>query len=433
MASKLEKHLGFFPPELLPRTNPVLNAILRAFAQEDEELATQIANAKAQLFVRTAEGVYLTRLAANFGVSFPSELGLLDEDFQELIPNLSLKAKQITKSFYETMDVFWGPTFSRANITSTATAPFNISVGDTFKLKVDGGSIQVRTVKSGDVAIDGAATISETLRFFNNFEGLTVISQENPTTGDQQVNFRTNTPGPRGSLEFISGFAGIFGFTENREVLISDLQQRTTLYQINPGEVLIELPAVVPSLRRTLKGSHHFHSDSTLESAIAPATTPWQGSFLYSTISNPFVVTQTKATLQTAIIKGEVVSQITVDDSSGFPASGGKLIFDFGKATEEQPVDFITVPNSNTILVDPGYVFENTHAIGSEVNLLVENQTTPYDPRDDGSDFAIYLTSPANARSLVQEILKSLTAAGITVSFLILLPEYRYLITNPFE
>lgn len=432
MATKLDKFINFMPPELKPATNPMLNALLRAWAGGDDEIMEQLINTKAQLFVKTAEGTYLDRLASNFGVSRPFSLGLLDEDFQKLIPNLSLKQKQVVKSFYDTMDVFWGPQFSRANVTSTNSQPFAINVGDTFSLIIDGKETQSITVIPGDIRIPGQVTADEVVRIFSRFVGMTTEVVVDPASGLEKINFRTDTPGPRGSIEFVDGFS-VFGVTEGFRNRVTDLAQRTVLYQVNPGEIIIELPAIVPTLRRTLKGSHHFHADATLESPIPPANGVWAGSFVYSSNSNPFVVTNTKAVLQEDILKGSVITEITVDNASQFPATGGKLIFDFGKDTEEQPVSYITVPNNNTILVDPGYSFEFTHLNGSSINLLVPNQTTPYKPRVDGTDLAIYLTSPANARDVVQEILKSLTAAGIVVSFLVLLPTYTYLIDNPYS
>jgi hypothetical protein len=260
---------------------------------------------------------------------------------------------------------------------------------------------------------------------------LTAEVVEDIATGQKRINLRTNTPGARGSIEFVTGF-GPLGITEGFKFRVTDLPQRTVLYQISPGEILIELPAIVPTLRRTLKGSHHFHEDSTIEPAIPPATDNWRGSFVYSTENAPYLITSIKANLQNAVIKGSVLNEITVDDTSKFPASGGKLMFNFGKKNQEFPVGYITVSNNNTLLIDPGYSFQHTHLAGTTVNLMSPTQVTPYQPQKDGDDLAVYLTSPANSRDVVQEILRSLSAAGITVSFLVLLPKYTYLINNPY-
>lgn len=433
MTTKLEKYFKSMPKILKPRINPILKALLEAWAGEDQELEQQIKNCNAQLFVKTAEGTYLDRLASNYGVSRPAELGMLDEDFQQLIPNLSLKAKQVAKSFYDTMDVFWGPLFSRANTLSVNIAPFNVVIGESFTVKIDGNEAITITTRIGDIAIPGAATAKEIVKILNRISGITAESIADPN-GDERISLRTNTPGARGSIEIVSpnSFPGV-DFGADVKYKITDLAQRTVLYQVNAGEIIIELPAVVPTLRRSLKGSHHFHADSTIEPAIPPENGIWQGSFIYSTTEQPFVVTSQKAILQVEILKGTVINQITVDDSTPLPASGGNLIFNFGKENQEQPIGFITVPNDNTVLIDPGHTFEEDHEVGSIINLLLEGQITPYSPRRDGTDLPVYLTSPASARAVVQEILATLTAAGITVKFVVLLPEYHYLYDNPFE
>ena len=429
--SKIDKFIRSLPKEWAPAINPMLNTLLQAWAGADDELMTQLQNTKAQLFVATAEGVYLDRLASNVGVSRPTSLGLLDSDFQKLIPNLSFKQKQIVKSFYDTMDVFWGADFSRAGQSATTFAPYNIAIGDTFSLIVDGGKTQSVTVAPGDIQLPGAATCLEVSRLIGKLTGIIVESLINQITGQLYVHFRTNTPGIRGSLEFVLGF-GVFGISQGVKYRVTNSPQRTVIYQISPGEVLIELPAIIPALRRVLRGSHHWHADATLASAIPPANGIWQGSFFVSTTTQPFIPSAVQCKLLEPILAGSLINEIVVDNSGAFPAYSGELIIDFGMATQEEPVQYITVPNSNTILVNPGYTFQQNHAIGATVNLLTPNQTTPYIPRVNGTDLSIYLTSPGNSRVAVQSLLRTLTVAGIVVTFVILLPEYLYLISNPY-
>lgn len=428
--SKLERLVAAIPQELNPSRNPVLNALLEAWATGDEAVAAAVEATNASLFVRTAEGSYLDRLAANYGVTRPSELGLLDADFQALIPNLSLKAKQVVRAFYDVMDVFWSPRFSRANVLGTIDAPFAVSAGDTFEVTVDRGEIQRVTVTAPDVQSPGFMTAKEAVRVLSRIEGITaeVIATNG---GGQRVAVRTNTPGPRGSL-FFGGTAAL-GIEPGRLFLVTDLAQRCVVYQVRAGEVVIEIPAVVPTLRRTLRGSHHFHADATLEGPVPPANGVWAGSFVFSRTQNPFVVSKTRTTLGEAVVAGDVITELTVASTVGFPPSGN-LIFDFGLTTQEQPVPYLAVPNTNTILVDPGYSFQNTHEVGSSVNLLAPGFGSPYQPRKSGIDLAVFLTSPANSRSVVQELLLTLAAAGVVVTFVILLPKYTYIeaVANPY-
>lgn len=431
---KLKKFLRTVPKIFNARQNPVINALLQGFAGSDEEISVQIQNTKAQLFVKRAVGQGLDILGNALGVRRPVSLGLVDDDYRKLIPNLSLKAKTIRKAFYDTAEIFWGPLFIHANTTTLNFAPFNISPGDVIEVAVNNGDHQRIKALTDDIAIPGSATAEEIVAILNRIEGCVASVINDAITGEDFVNLRTVAPGPSGSLEiFDSTMIGSsrLNFEIKKHELIQQAQ-RVALYEIRPNEVLIEIPAIVPALRRTLKGSHHLHADSTLESPVPPANGIWQGSFLFDPdgSSQSFTVTSQRAIIQEPLLEGEVYTKVTVDDASGFENKTGVIIFGWGTESQEQPVRFRGVPNSQTILLDPSYVFKNTQNIGTVVNVLADQ--LPFEPNRDGSDLAIYLTSPSDAREVVQEILKSLAAAGVIVNFVILAPDYKYLIDNPY-
>lgn len=431
---KIDRYIRNIPKVYKPGINPVITALLKSWAESDDDIVTQLKNTKSQLFVRTAEGQYLNRLASGLGVSRPNELGLLDSEFQELVPNLSLKAKQIRKIFYDTMDVFWGPLFSRANVTSVNFAPYNISPGDVFRVSIDGAPDVEAKALPGDIANPGAATAEEIANILSRLEKLTVSIITDQLTGQERLNIRTNTPGARGSIEVKSSTmvgGGKLDFTL-KKFRITDLGQRTVLYQLRPRELIIELPAIVPALRRTLRGSHHFHTDATLEPPVPPANGVWAGSFLFAPTGVSYTVTRQSCVLQQTVTEGSVVPTLTVSGADDIPNEPGVLIFDWGRKGEEQPVRYIGRPNANTILLDPGHVFEEDHSIGANINVLLPD-LKPAIPRVSGDDLAIYMTSPAGARVLVQNILKTLAAAGVIINFVVLLPEYQYLCENPYE
>lgn len=434
MSDNLKKMLDTIPKIYNADFNPVMKALILALSQSDDEIQTQIANAKDQIFVRTATGQNLDKVANSLGVSRPPTLGLQDSDFQELVPNLSLKPKQIKKAFYDTADVFWGPLFSRANITSTNAETFNVSTGDAIKVIVDNGDIQTIKVLTGDIALSGAATAEEIQTILSRIDGVTVIILEDSITGNRRINIRTNTPGSVGTLEILE--SSMIGSSKLDFAIgtvdILDLDQRVAVYNINPHELLIEIPAIVPALRRTLKGSHHFHEDGTLESPEPPDNGIWTGSFFYnpSGSQGTFTATSQRATLQQAIQKGEVYTSLTVDDTSLFENQSGIFMINFGRETQEVPIRYRGVPNSNTLLIDPSYVFKNNHLSGEVINIVAYQ--APYIPRRDGTDLAIYFTSPSGAREIVQDILDSLKAAGIIIRFLVLAPDYRYILDNPY-
>lgn len=432
--SYYKKMIDTLPKIYNPEANPVIAALLLAISESDNEIATQISNGKDQIFVRSATGQNLDKLANSLGVSRPSGLGLSDTDFQELVPNLSLKPKQIKKAFYDTSDVFWGPLFSRTNITSNNAATYNVSPGDQFKIKVDNGDIQTIEALSGEIDTPGAATAEEMQTILSKIDGVTVTIIDDALTGDDYLNIRTNTPGSVGTIEILDSTmisASKLDFTLGTYDIL-DLDQRVSIYNISPNELIIELPSIVPSLRRTLKGSHHFHDDGTLEPPRGTEQGIWAGSFLFNPDGSGgnFTLTSQKATLQQSISKGNILTSLTVDDTSLFENSTGDIMLNFGKGTQEVPISYRGIPNANTILIDPSYVFANDHSSGEIINVI--SSRTSYTPRVEGQDLAIYLTSPSDARQTVQAIMSTLKAGGIVITFVILAPEYKYILDNPY-
>lgn len=434
MADNIKRYQNTLPKVFNPEQNRVIYALLYAISKSDDDVELAVEEAKKQLFVRTATGRNLDRLANSLGVERPPTLGLTDAEFQSLIPNLSLKAKTIRKAFYDTADVFWGESFTRANVTTSNVAPYNVNVGDIIKLQVDLRPIQEVKVLTGEIASPGVATAEEIQKILTRIQGITATVREDALTGDKSVNIRTNTPGPTGKIEiFSSSMIGTskLGFSiGDHDVL--DLDQRVAIYNIRPNELLIEIPAIVPALRRTLKGSHHFHSDSTLEPARGTAQGIWQGSFLFNPNGsvNTFTITRQKSVLQQTIAKGNVYTSIAVDSTVLIENPSGELIFGFGTAEQEGPVKYRGIPNTSTILLDPSYTFKSNHSVGTILNVISKRE--PYTPVRSGKDLAIYLTSPSGAREIVQDILRTLAAAGIIINFKVLAPKYKYIIDNPY-
>jgi hypothetical protein len=434
MSNNLNRFFNIMPKLYNAENSRVLYALLYAIALSDDDVEAAIASAKDQLFVRTATGTNLDNLANSLGVQRPPTLGLTDEEFQNLIPNLSLKPKTIRKAFYDTADIFWGPNFSRINVTSRNFAPFDVNVGDSISVAIDNMPTQIVKVLAGDILHGGLATAEELQVVLSKINGATVTIITDSITGNKSLNIRTNTPGPVGKVTINS--SSMVGTSKIDFPIgtfdILDLDQRVAVYNINPNELLIEIPSIVPALRRTLRGSHHFHADSTLAGPVPPANSIWQGSFFYNPSGsvNNFSVTGQKANLQQTVSKGQVYTSIAVDNNTDFGATNGRLMFDFGLATQEGPVKFRGIPNSSTILIDPSYTFRKDHAVGGTVNVLFQQK--PYIPDVNGKDLAIYLTSPSGARQIVQNILTTLAAAGIVIRFNILAPKYKYLIDNPY-
>lgn len=124
--NKLERLQKSIPNIYNPTVNKNVLAVLSAWAVGDESTSQAILDGIKELFVETADGQFLTYLGANVGVERPLQIALSDVFFRQLIEKLSYAPKQVQSTMYDVLDIFWGPTYSRANVTSTNTETYNL-------------------------------------------------------------------------------------------------------------------------------------------------------------------------------------------------------------------------------------------------------------------------------------------------------------------
>jgi hypothetical protein len=196
---------------------------------------------------------------------------------------------------------------------------------------------------------------------------------------------------------------------------ITKIPNYSTIYQINPQTLTVILPAAVPIVRKSLKGSHHFHATTT---SLDPK---WPGSFLYDT-TQPLQISSKKTFLSENIAAGTVDPVLNVDSTANFPSTGF-IVLDFGKDNQEGPIEYLNIASGTQLSIDPSVVFQKGHSAGGTVYLL-ESITGPIiDAR--GNQYPVYLTSTAPARIDLQDKIKLVTAAGIIIEFIINYPEDR--------
>lgn len=107
-----------------------------------------------------------------------------------------------------------------------------------------------------------------------------------------------------------------------------------------------------------------------------------------------------------------------------FPAGPGYVMFEYGTSQEEGPIRYIGRPTNSSIIIDPAFVFQKEHQVGASVRFL--RSLEPTAPRSDGGDYAAYVTGLAIARAVLQDFINSSVAAGVTVRFIIVYPEYAF-------
>ena len=118
LQEKLDRYYRNTPVYLRPENNRPTNGLLKAWATEDMNVENAIWEAKDQLFVARADGLYLDRLAANCGIERPTSLYLDDDTFRELIPLLCHGNIATRGGLSELIDILYGEDSQRAHCIS---------------------------------------------------------------------------------------------------------------------------------------------------------------------------------------------------------------------------------------------------------------------------------------------------------------------------
>ena len=137
----------------------------------------------------------------------------------------------------------------------------------------------------------------------------------------------------------------------------------------------------------------------------------------------PYVLSSLTANLTSTILAGDALRSINVTINQ-IPSAEGYLIFDFGTESEEGPVRYLYKPNSQIINIDPAYVFKNTHVVGSAVTMI--RRRGPHVMSGLGTEYPMYVTDPAIARPILQDLIQQVASVGIFIEYIIRYPKYYY-------
>lgn len=159
-----------------------------------------------------------------------------------------------------------------------------------------------------------------------------------------------------------------------------------------------------------------------LTSSQPESTTKLKGPYVWD-LNAAFVLASKLGTISEEIKAGQVFKTLTIG-TNNLPNSDGQLIFDFGTDLQEGPVRYLYKPSDNTLALDPAYVFQNNHAVGSSVTLI--NQRGAHAMSGKGTEYPPYVTDPAVAREIFQELVLKVKSVGIFVEFLVRYPVQLY-------
>jgi hypothetical protein len=270
------------------------------------------------------------------------------------------------------------------------------------------------------------------------------------------------------------------------EVFFGAGNPRVAVFEVNPNEIVIQIPSSVPALRRTLKGSNHFHSYAGTITAIDNIVKTLTVNF-HSSTQNLIVDELAGATFGVGAITRPILSNQA--GYSGvviqFAASSNLLDYTVGDSfniadVTNYPGSFVpdirktyTVTKQRGILgqsitagnIYPTLTMQDASGIPDGSGRLIfsygrgaeevdikyfgrPNNTTllldpsytflknhsigevvnvivkPYqEPAQDGTDLSVFLVGVEAARILAQQIVESVVAAGVVVRWIVLDPE----------
>ena len=146
--------------------------------------------------------------------------------------------------------------------------------------------------------------------------------------------------------------------------------------------------------------------------------------------NSDFVLSSLTTELTTQIKAGTTQRNIQVN-TNDIPDQEGRLIFDFGTEKQEGPVRYFFKPSGTSLAIDPSYVFQNTHNVNSSVTMIRRRGGVEFGGL--GKELGAYITDPAAARIVLQELMEEVKSVGIFINFLIRYPEFFYATVDTYK
>jgi hypothetical protein len=215
-----------------------------------------------------------------------------------------------------------------------------------------------------------------------------------------------------GSVTFLENLNGTQIITSVGSNTFTFTKLGTDGSPVTPGSSRIERIGISNS------GSKVFITD-----AVRDTVTRITGTHIWD-LAAPFVLSSNQAYIVEDIRAGKIVRLLNTTTTNNISSTGGFLMFDYGLNTQEGPVRYLYKPTSNTIAIDPSYVFQKNHTSGSAIVAI--RSKGPHTMTTRADEYAPYITNPSEARFILEDLIRSVKSAGIFVNFLVRYPEQLY-------
>lgn len=198
---------------------------------------------------------------------------------------------------------------------------------------------------------------------------------------------------------------------------VTEITDSTTFKVLSPGDDGVATGGTVRIERLGLSPDN---TQILLRTSKLEPTMP--GPYMWDTEA-PYVLSSYTTNLTTAIPAGTTARNIQVD-ANDIPDAEGRLVFSFGTEREEGPVRYFFKPSSTAISIDPAYIFQYSHSAGDAVTMIRRRGGIQFSGL--GTERGAYITDPAAAREVLQELMEEIKSVGVFLNFLIRYPEQYY-------
>jgi hypothetical protein len=148
----------WLPPQYRYKT--AWEALIAALDYADTYVRENAYNAFDQLFLSSAIRPYLFQRAADYGIQYPSQVGMSDNLFRKLAIKSTAK-KLVHQALLEILEVFYGEDSTRAVVMAGLNEPYNLRTGDTISFLFDDRKTVTVTFNAEDFSNIGEATSGE--------------------------------------------------------------------------------------------------------------------------------------------------------------------------------------------------------------------------------------------------------------------------------
>jgi hypothetical protein len=193
------------------RGKPNWSAYIAGLARGDAAVREQAVRAAAQLYIVSASQTYLTRRAADNGVSRPRKTGMVDETFRKLVVSV-LNSKLTQGAMLGVLEAFYGTAAVTAVARTAEVSPFSLFDGADLRLLIDEKFVVDVVFKRANcrtltraTADEVAAAITKAISFSGS-NGYAVAAV-NPISGDKTVEIYSGTKGLGSSVRVLKGTA----------------------------------------------------------------------------------------------------------------------------------------------------------------------------------------------------------------------------------